>query len=199
MINALHSLLNVFNLQSFIGLPGHSDASDSESTARSLLTILVIGLMAEVMRRSLDTQYIFAYLSELFYITVSFDEHDPCYGVLDFFHFFIFFLIVKKNQSGSSLGYLSNRNGVSQIFLFSLFILRFFVETIRTASISTTVTGEHSGHPRHGGPFGLGSPTPQSMNPTQMIYTIPEIEKTYWMRTSQGYWVSICRKRQDAT
>ena len=194
MFNSLHSLLQVFNLPSFIGLPGHSDAS-SESTAWSLLTILLIGLMAEVVRRSLDTQHIFAYLSELFYLTVSFDEHDPCYGMLSWkLNLPRFFFWSQKSEW--VLAWLSKQPKWSEqtFFFLLMFILRFdtsFVETIRTASISTTVIGGRNGHSR------LGS-TSTNTNSSQMIYTVPEVDKTYWIRTSQGYWVSICRRRQEA-
>jgi len=77
MFNALHSLFQVFNLQSLIRFPGHSNPG--ASTAWSLLNIIIIGLIAEVVRR--NTQEVLAYLSERFLITVSFNERDPCYGM----------------------------------------------------------------------------------------------------------------------
>jgi len=35
------------------------------------------------------------------------------------------------------------------------------------------------------------------LNSPQMIYSIPEVYKTYWVRTN-GYWVSVTRSRQEA-
>ena len=78
MFNALHSLLQVFNLESLIRIPGQSNP-DASTPGWSLLKILVIGLVAEVARR--NAQDILAYLSERFFITVSFNERDPCYGM----------------------------------------------------------------------------------------------------------------------
>ena len=82
MFNALHSLLQVFNLESIIRFPGQSNP-DASTPGWSLLKILVIGLIAEVARR--NAQDILAYLSERFFITVSFNERDPCYGMSEIY------------------------------------------------------------------------------------------------------------------
>jgi hypothetical protein len=79
VFKALQSLLQVFNLESLIQIPGHPNSDGSPIW--SLLKILVIGLVAEVARR--NVQNILAYLSERFFITVSFNERDPCYGRSD--------------------------------------------------------------------------------------------------------------------
>ena len=82
MFNALHSLLQVFNLESLIRLPGQSGQSNPDASW-SLLKILVIGFVVEVARR--NAQDILAYLTERFFITVSFHERDPCYGVSEIY------------------------------------------------------------------------------------------------------------------
>ena len=79
MFNALYSLLQVFNLESLIRIPGQSNPNDASTPGWSLLKILVIGLVAEFARR--NAQDILVYLTERFFITVSFQERDPCYGM----------------------------------------------------------------------------------------------------------------------
>ena len=78
MFNALYSLLQIFNLESLIRLPGQSNP-DANTPGWSLLKILVIGLVAEFARR--NAQDLLVYMKERFFITVSFHEHDPCYGM----------------------------------------------------------------------------------------------------------------------
>ena len=77
MFNALYSLLQIFNLESLIRLPGQSNP-DANTPGWSLLKILVIGLVAEFARR--NAQDFLIYMKEQFFITVSFHERDPCYG-----------------------------------------------------------------------------------------------------------------------
>lgn len=103
-------------------------------------------------------------------------------------HFLIFW---SQYQSGSSFGYLSNRIGVSNHFLkyYLSWLIVNLEETVRTAAISTVVSGNMY-------PNGTIDSTP-SLNSPQMIYSIPEIYKTYWVRTN-GYWVSVTRSRQEA-
>ncbi|KAF8816447.1 P-loop containing nucleoside triphosphate hydrolase protein [Phlegmacium glaucopus] len=157
IFNALHPLLQVFNLQSLIRFPGRSNPD--ASTAWSLLKILVIGLIAEVVRR--NTQELLAYFSERFWITVSFNERDPCYEWV--------------------LTWLSKQPNW---------------KTIRTASISTVMGGNAAAvHHRN---IAIAPTLSSNMNSPQTIYTIPEVNKTYWVRTSHGYWVSVTRKRQEA-
>ena len=62
-------------------------------------------------------------------------------------------------------------------------------ETVRTAAISTVVNGSMY-------PNGPGDST-ASLSSPQTIYSIPEVYKTYWVRTN-GYWVSVTRSRQEA-
>ena len=82
MFNALYSLLEIFNLESLIRLPGQSNA-DASAPGWPLLKILVIGLVAEFARR--NAQDFLAYLTEQFFITVSFQERDPCYGMSEIY------------------------------------------------------------------------------------------------------------------
>lgn len=92
IFNALYSLLQVFNLEFLIGIPGQSNP-DASTPSWSLLRILVIGFVVEFARR--NAQDFLVYLTERFFITVSFKERDPCYGmslnllvlVLPFFFF----------------------------------------------------------------------------------------------------------------
>lgn len=67
------------------------------------------------------------------------------------------------------------------------------VETIRTIAISTVVNGNVGGLY----PTGPVDSKPSNLNSPQMIYSIPEVDKTYWVRTN-GYWVSVTRRRQEA-
>ena len=78
MFNALYSLLQIFNLESLIRLPGQSNA-DASAPGWPLLKILVIGLVVEFARR--NAQDLLVYMKERFFITVSFHERDPCYGM----------------------------------------------------------------------------------------------------------------------
>ena len=87
MFNALYSLLQVFNLESLIGLPGQSNPDTSTVTPGwSLLKILVIGFIVEFARR--NAQDFLVYLTERFFITVSFHERDPCYGMSEIYQYF---------------------------------------------------------------------------------------------------------------
>lgn len=90
IFNALQSLLQLFNLESLIRIPGQSNPGDASTPGWSLLKILVIGLVAEVVRR--NAQDILVYLTERFCITVSFHERDPCYGMSGLVLPFLFFI-----------------------------------------------------------------------------------------------------------
>ena len=107
------------------------------------------------------------------------------------------FFFWSQYQSGSSFGYLSNRIGVSYHFCFYV-IPRWLIinleEAIRTAAISTVVNGNF-GNIYPNGPG--GDSMPNNLNSPQMIYSIPEVDKTYWVRAN-GYWVSVTRRRQES-
>ena len=109
----------------------------------------------------------------------------------------LLFFFWSQSQSGSSFGYLSNRIGVSNHFCFYViprWLIINLVETIRTAAISTVMNGNFDSVY----PPGSGDSKPSTnLNVPQMLYSIPELNKTYWVRTNE-YWVFVTRSRQEA-
>lgn len=95
MFNALQSLLQAFNLDSLIRFPGQSNP-DANNPSWSLLKIFVIGLIVEVARR--NAQDILVYLTERFFITASFTESDPCYGMSEIYFPSFFFPLISISE-----------------------------------------------------------------------------------------------------
>jgi hypothetical protein len=79
---------------------------------------------------------------------------------------------------------------VSNHFCFHVIpLVDILVETIRTSAISTVING---------GVDRDRELNPNNLNSPQTIYSVPQVDKTYWVRTVHGYWVSVTRTRQEA-